>query len=268
MTLPYIIREHNHCSYPLHPSKNYHGEGYHRWLKKIPATHHVVILPSWHHFAPGEWWWCPRCTRRNAARLVMVKRLAEKALTARELARIRTPQGYGDLRRALKIWGGSKEKGQIGGRFVTFLGQTRYARRHAPPGMEWCSYGFHYAPLAEMAAPMRYRKVGYCHHCYRRHIRGRDMRYVFTWQETQVKDRAALAALHHNLWLARRELADLRRLKEALAQEIVTQQHRHEKNDTAYATMVGEESTSETAPLPGEKPSRQGSKDRRKAYSV
>lgn len=200
----------------------------------------------------------------------MVTRLAEKAFTARELARIRTPKGYDALRRALQRWA-SPEKVQIGGRFATFTAQTRYARRHAPPDMEWCSHGFHYAPLAEMAAPMRYRKVGYCQHCYRRSIRGRDLRSVFTWQETQVKDRATLTALHHNIWLARRELADLRRLKEALAQEIVTQQHqeggiRAVNEHHEYDILFNGEAT--TGSLPGAKPSRQGSKDRRKAYGV
>mgnify|MGYP001614250830 CR=1 FL=1 len=90
MTLPYLIREENYCSYPLHPSANYHGEGWHRWLKKIPPDRHIVVLPSWHAFAPGEWRWCPRCVRRNTARIITVKRLAEKALTLRELYRIVT----------------------------------------------------------------------------------------------------------------------------------------------------------------------------------
>lgn len=273
MTLPYIIREQNHCSYPLHPSANYRGEGYHRWLKKIPPTHHVVLFPSWDQFVPGQWHWCPRCARRNAARQKTVKRLAEKALTLRELARIRTPKGERSLRLALTSWGG-QNKVQIGGRFVTFTAQTRYARRHAPLGQEWCSYGLHYSPVAEMAHVLHYRKAGYCEACYRRYIRGQQMRLLFRWQGQRDRERQAFQEFQGQRMALRREIADLRRLKEAIAQEIVTTQHQQDaralnENEAGdYAMIVDGGGTTGAVPFAPEALPIRGRADRRKAYSV
>ena len=270
MTIPYIIREQNNCSYPLHPSANYHGEGYHRWLKKIPATYHIVLLPAWQHFTPGEWQWCSRCTRRNAAREKTVKRLAEKTWTLRELTRLRTPQGQVSLRRALKSWGGH-DKAQIGGRFVTFVAQTRYARRHAAPGMEWCSFGVHYSPVTEMAHVRSYRKMGDCEACYRRRIRGLRARYLFRWQAQKDRERQEFQELRHQRWALRREIADLRRLKEAIAQEIVPRQHQEDarsvNTNPEYDILVSGEATPDLLPrVP--LPRHHARKNRRKAYSV
>ena len=273
MSLPYIIRENNHCSYPLHPSANYRGEGYHRWVNKIPPDRHIVLLPSWYDFAPGEWRWCSRCTRRNAARIKTVKRLAEKAFTLRELTRIRTPKGEASLRQALKSWGGPSVE-TLGGRFVTCVAQTRYAKRHAPPGMEWCQYGRHYSAVAEMAHVRIARKQGKCEACYRRHIRGLEMRSLFRWREQRNCERQEFQTLQHQRTALRREIADLRRLKEAIAQEIVALQRPgysrllNENSAINSDTIVGGEETRETSSLQREQAPRRVKNDRRKAYSV
>ena len=269
MSLPYIIREENYCSYPLHPSANYRGEGWHRWLKKIPPDRHLVLLPSWYQFVPGEWRWCPRCTRRNAARITTVTRLADKAFTLRELARMRTPAGAHALRLALQSWG-SNPKARLGGRFASFQAQTWYARRHAPPGMEWCSYGLHYSLVGAMAHVQIWRKHGFCEACYRRHIRGKQMRRLMRWQADQAGERQAFQALQQQRAVLRREIADLRRLKEAIAQDIATlprQEHSRSVNENVArnsATIVEEDETS----VPGVRPPHRVRQDRRKAYSV
>lgn len=272
MALLYIIREQNYCSYPLHPSMNYHGEGHHRWLKKIPPDRPIVLLPSWYAFAPGEWRWCTRCTRRNAARITRVRYLAEKAFTLRELARIRTPKGERTLRRALQSWGGSSKE-TLGGRFVTSMAQTRYARRHAPPGMEWCGYGQHYSAVAEMAHVQAARKQGLCEACYRRDVRGKALRRLFRWREQRSRERQEFQALQHQRAACRREIADLRRLKEAIAEEMVAMQRQedsrslNENGATNYDIMLSGDAT--TGPMPqAHLPSRRVSKDRRKVYSI
>ena len=271
-SMPYFIREPNTCSYPLHPSANYRGAGWHRLRHRLPPTQPVVILPSWKTFAPGEWFWCARCTRRNAERITHTKSMAVKALTLEELERIHTPRGVAMLRQALQAWG-RQSKATLGGRFASYKAQTGYARRHAPPGMEWCSVGLHYSPVEDMASARSYRQHGYCAACYRRYVRGMSMRRLLRWQATQAQARQALQALDQERAALRREIADLRRLREALVQETVVTPRQPQRQTvpavSAYAIMSTESMVDGDEQAPeAQTPRRTSPTSRRKAYSV
>ena len=94
------------------------------------------------------------------------------------------------------------------------------------------------------------------------------MRRLFRWQEQKDRERQALQALQHSRALLGREIADLRRLKEVIAQEIVAMQRQEDTrsvNETAatdYDNIVQGEETHE------EHRHQRVRADRRKAYSV
>ena len=184
------------CTYPLHPWDDYLGTAGHKVRLGIPDDEPVVLIPQFVEYPQGEWWWCKRCRQRDTRRRAIMRRP-------------RTGGVPGTRRVVFGRW------------FITLTAQTRFARRHGPPGMAWCPYGLHYAPLDDGATAPKWRDQGYCAACYRLSYLQRRQRqrrrYRLHTQEAQQQ----FAALVQQRAALRREIVALRKLKRALEEEII-----------------------------------------------
>lgn len=181
------------CSYPLHPGDNYHGIGWLRWQRHIPADVPIDIHTVWQDFSPGEWHWCPRCTRRNALRSAHMTKMLERWKGVKY-----TRQDPKQHRRGPII---------VGDRFAGLQHQAMWAKKHAPDGMFWCTRGLHYVDITERSNV----RSPHCHTCYELSYirRGFEAHQRLLRNRDGVYDEAvALAEKRAEL---RREIGTLRR---------------------------------------------------------
>lgn len=273
MDLRYPIWVNNHCSYPLHPTDGYLGPARLRTRHKLPPGTLLTILARWYDFAPGEWWWCTRCRRRDAARNALVQRMYSNAQQASD--------GYKkwhytarQRQRILANFGPASQK--LGGRFVTAQAQTRYAQRHAPEGLTWCPWGLHYRPAEDRAQAQRYRTANWCTACYGRYSKFQDFYRATQSLKQYGKRRQKAVAMQHEIGALTRELAGLRRLRVALLEEMAGLKRPDDTRPMSDPVSVVETTIGKPLSVPSWEetearlppPVRDLHAQRRKAYSV
>ena len=147
------------CTHPCHVAR------------ELQDLRYVVL---WPHPAPGEWWHCAPCTRRDVRRMEQARRQAQWKLVVRNRGKYFRP------------YQPKKPRRRLGERFVTLSAQTQWANRYAPPGRRWCTWTGHYVASEAMSSTRGGQASTLCQWCRRafdrytqikRELRLRERRY-------------------------------------------------------------------------------------------
>ena len=189
------------CTHVLHPADSY-------MKQQTEARYGPDYIPLWpDEDAPLHW--CARCTTDEGRRLGLAKRRAEyKHIPHAHSLRVLHPA----VNRV------HKPKRRMGDRFVTLNSQTIYANKHAPPGLRWCQWGFHYAP--QNAFVCRAESYWVCmwddvHRCHYYGVKAGDKR-----RAREAKLREQVEALKQERTRLHKEIQEARALLKMLDEQL------------------------------------------------
>jgi hypothetical protein len=238
-----MVHLHITCTHPLHKvSSSYPSLAALRRSRGIPPARRLMLWPHWPPDTPGTWWWCARCRTRNASRSQAVTRMDTRMRT------VKRPMPH--AKRCVPV--------QAGERFLSVRSMHRFAHRHTPPGLAWCTRSAHYVPAAAQCRRSTHRS--WCQTCWAMQFPQRK-----ALQRLRVrKDKAGLQAVHAQLerqrGALRREIHQLRQLKTMLDREMLKRPQPPPPAALLQALAQPEEAT------PRPRPRR--TRDRRKSFST